>query len=420
MRAFVRAACVFLGVGAVHLPPTVLALPKDWPQWRGPNRDGIVQGVTLPRHWPKALKEEWKVAVGEGISSPVVVGNNVYLFTRHKDDEVLLCLDLASGKELWRSEGYPAPYKPHPAAASFGKYPRSTPTVTDGKVFALGVSGILSCLDARTGKLLWRKDFSRDSPSYGASNSPLVADGLCIVHVGGGKESALTAFDAATGEVRWRYRDGSSPPYGSPILADLAGERQVVTFTSWNMLGVSAATGKLLWRVDAPFDGQERCITPVLYKELLIYADYKVPLRAIRLEKGDKGITAKDVWNADGHRLYMSSPVLAGDWLLGFSDGGPGDIFCLDASNGKTLWNGPSRQGGYAAILNAGSVWLVLTNNGQLIVVRVNSTAYERIAEYRVSETATYAHPVLLGNRILIKDQTTLRSFRIEEGAGKP
>jgi outer membrane protein assembly factor BamB len=404
------------GVAAV-LFLTTTGHSQDWPQWRGPNRDGVVHGVKAPAQWPKALQAEWKVAVGEGIASPVVVGGHVYVFTRQQDAELVLCLDLKNGAEKWRSEPYPAPFKPHPAAAGFGKYPRSTPTVADGRVFTLGVSGILSCLDAGTGKRLWRKDFSKHYPIYGASTSPLVADGLCIVHVGdGAKWGGLTAFDVKTGDVKWFFADGSGPPYGSPILVDLAGERQVATFTSWNFLGVSAATGKRLWRVDAPFDGQERCITPVLYKDLLIFAEYKKPPRAIRLGRSASGLTAKDVWTAKGLSLYYSSPVLAGDLLFGFSTR-RGCFFCLDAPSGNTLWESDGRFVGNASILNAGSVLLFLTDRGQLIVVRPSARAYEPIAEYRVSDTSTHAHPVFLGDRILIKDATTLRSFRIgQEG----
>src|SRR5205085_12699332 len=134
----------------------------------------------------------------------------------------------AGGKEKWRSEPCPAPFTPHPAAASMGKSPRSTPTVADGRVYTFGASGILSCLDAGTGKLLWRKDSMGRYASYGAAASPLVADGLCVVPVGdGAKLGELRAFDARTGGVRWAYADGFGPAYGSPILADLAGERQV-------------------------------------------------------------------------------------------------------------------------------------------------------------------------------------------------
>jgi outer membrane protein assembly factor BamB len=393
-------------------------LSQDWPQWRGPNRDGVVQGVTVPAKWPRTLKEEWKVTVGEGYSSPVVAGGNVYVFTREKDDEVVRCLDVATGKENWRSEPYPAPYKPGPGAPGDTKT-RSTPVVAGGRVFTLGVSEILSCLDARTGKLLWRKA-SRGYPVYGASASPLVVDGLCITQIGKG---GLTAFDVANGDVKWCYDDViGGPGYGSPILVDLASDRQVVTVTQGHFLGVSAATGKLLWRLSVPRWDLQQCITPVQYRDLLILADSGEPLRAIRLEKGDKGITPREVWKAKAHTsngYHTCSPVLAGDWLVGFSGQRIGHLFCLDASTGQTLWRSDGRfganAGGHASIVNAGSVWLALTNRGHLVVVKASGTAYEPIAEYQVAEHGTDAIPVFLGERILIKDASTLRCFRIEQ-----
>jgi len=406
----------FLLTGAAHA--------ADWPQWRGPNRDGVVHGVTVPKQWPKTLQEEWQAPVGEGYSSPVVAGGNVYVFSRQSENEIVQCFEVASGKEIWRSEAYPAPWKPGPGAPGDTKT-RSTPAVAGGRIVTLGASGILSCLDARTGKLQWRKDYSQQYPIYGASTSPILHDGLCIVHVGGqANKGGLTAFDVSTGKVTWcNDTDHIGPAYASPIVAHLAGERQVVTLTQGNFLGVSAETGKRLWSLHVPRFDLEQCLTPVLYKDLIIFAEYGEPLRAVRLENGEIEMTAKEIWRATGHTMHMSTPVLAGDWLLGFSGQKSGHLFCLDAKTGNTLWQSEGRLGGnttgYASILNAGTVWLVLTNGGRLIVVRPGATAYEPIAEYRVSDNYTDAHPVFLGNRILIKDQTTLRSFRIAPDAGQ-
>jgi outer membrane protein assembly factor BamB len=388
------------------------SLLADWPQWRGPNRDGVVHDVTLPREWPKTLKDEWRVTVGEGMSSPVTVGANVYVFTRQKDREVVRCLDVKSGKEIWRSEPYAAPYTPGPGNPGDHKT-RSTPTVAGERLFTLGIGGIFSCLETKTGRLIWRKD-PKQYPTYGASMSPLVIEDLCIVHLGAQGKGGLTAFDAATGDVKWSHSDVLGPPYSSPIAVDLAGERHVVTMTQGNLMGIAATTGKKLWDVHCPWVGSEKCITPVLYKDLIIFADTLRPLRAIRLEKSDKGITPRDVWKADGHPLHMSTPVVAGDRLLGFSTHKVGHFFCLDASSGKTLWESGGRMGANAAILNAGSVCLLLTDKGRLIVVKPTSESYEPIVEYQVSDNSTWAHPVFLGDRILIKDELTLRSFRIE------
>jgi outer membrane protein assembly factor BamB len=411
--------------GTLETPPPqredeAKVAPGDWPQWRGPNRDGVVLGVPIPEKWPETLTEEWRVEVGEGVASPVLAGGRLYVFARQKENEILLCLD-AGGKEIWRSEPCPAPYSRGPSEGNFPLGPRSTPTVADGRVYTLGLSGVLSCRDARTGQRLWRQD-CKPPPAPGAHDyggtSPLVADGLCIVHVGDGRKGGLTAFDARTGDVRWCYADGHSPVSGSPILADLAGGSQVVTFYHGDALGVSALTGRKLWEARSPGPGQPHT-TPVRYRDLLILANILQPLRALRLEQGDNGITVREVWKATGLPLGYSSPVLAGDLLFGMSSRKNGCFFCLDANSGATLWESAGGQGDYASLLNAGSVWLALTEKGRLIVVKPGARAFEPIAEYHVSNTDTHAHPVFLGDRVLIKDASTLRSFRIQPEAGR-
>jgi RNA polymerase sigma factor (sigma-70 family) len=392
-----------------------------WPQWRGPNRDGVVHGARAPAKWPRALTEEWRVPVGDGVASPVVVAGRVYVFARQREDEVVLCLDLVSGQELWRSVPYAAPYTRRPEERNFSIGPRSTPAVARGRAYTLGMSGTLSCLGAETGALLWRKDCrpkpGPDSPSYGGT-SPLVADGLCIVHAGDGTTGGLTAFDALTGEVRWCYAEGYSPMSGSPILVDLAGERQVVTCSASNAAGVSAATGQKLWGAGSGGVGPPYT-TPVRYKDLLLVADRQQPLRALKIETGDQGVMARDVWRSKGLPLGYSSPIVAGDLVFGMSSRKNGCFFCLDATSGTALWESAGAQGDYASILNAGSAWLALTEKGRFLVIKPSAIAYEPIAEYQVSETDTHAHPVFLGDRILIKDSTTLRSFRIDSGTGR-
>jgi outer membrane protein assembly factor BamB len=430
-------AVAVLATGAAALPPQAPAdQPADpaaqaekegekenleargvWPQWRGPNRDGVVRGVSVPAKWPPTLAEEWSAPVGKGVASPVVVGGRVYVFTRQNDDEFVLCLDVQSGKPIWRSEPYPAPYKVGPGEGTADDRPRSTPAVAGGRVFTLGMTGILSCLDARAGSLLWRKD-TKYAPYMGTS--PLVADGLCIVHVGdGAKSGGLTAFDARTGDVKWCFAEGYSAMSGSPILVDVAGERQLVTYSAWNPAGVSAATGRKLWGM-GPGGAGMPSTTPVQYKDLILLADNLDSLRALRLERGERGITARQVWKAkDDLKLYYSSPVVAGDLVFGMSTRNQGCFFCLDATSGKTLWESAGRQGGYASILNLGSALLFLKDRGQLLVVKPSATAFELVAEYRVCDRPTLAHPVFLGDRILIKDDLTLRSFRIEPDSGK-
>lgn len=225
---------------AVAASVALTALAADWPQWRGPNRDGYVADAVIPQSWPKALKEEWKVTVGVGHASPVEANGRIYLFACQGENEVLLCLDSVTGKEVWRSS-QAISYQMHPAATSHGKGPKSTPVVSNGSVYTFGISGVLSAHDARTGKLKWRREFSKEypttSPLFGTAMSPLVDSGLLIAHVGGHDKGALTAFDAESGAVKWSNNmDG--PAYASPIVVTLAGVRQIVTFMQKDFVGV--------------------------------------------------------------------------------------------------------------------------------------------------------------------------------------
>ncbi|HYG81258.1 MAG TPA: PQQ-binding-like beta-propeller repeat protein [Pyrinomonadaceae bacterium] len=393
------------------------AAATDWPQWRGPNRDGRVLGFAVPRAWPKTLREQWKVTVGVGHSSPLLVGDRLYVFARAGEEEVLMALDAASGKELWRSAQRVA-YEMNPAARGHGKGPKSTPVFSDGRVYTLGISGHLSAHDARTGKPLWRKDFSgqypNTSPLYGTAMSPVVEKNLLIAHVGGHDKGALTAFDAATGKVVWSYeQDG--PAYSSPVVATLAGARQVVTFTQKELVGVEAATGKLLWKLPAKTAYDTNSVTPVVYKDTLIFSAEGQGITAVRPARRGAAMTAEVVWNNKENELYMNSPVLEGNLLFGMSARKKGQFFCLDAETGKTLWQGPGRMGENAAILNAGAVLFFLTNDATLIVAPASGKEYAPLAQYTVAASPTWAHPVVAGNRIFVKDETTLASLSVAE-----
>lgn len=390
------------------------AAAQDWPQWRGPNRDALVADATVPAAWPKTLKEEWKVTVGVGHASPVVANGKIYLFARQGEEEVLMSLDAATGKELWRSS-QPIAYEMHEAATGHGKGPKSTPLVYKGNVYTFGISGVLSCHDARTGKLKWRQEFSKQfpktSPLFGTSMSPIVDSGLLIAHVGGHDKGAITAFDPETGTVKWSNAvDG--PGYSSPIVVTLAGVRQIVTSTQSNVIGVEVASGKLLWKLPAKSQYDENSVTAIAYKDMVIFAREGQGVTAIRVEQQDSGFVPKEVWNNKETPMYLNSPVLNGNSLIGLSPLKKGQFFALDATTGKTLWQGPGRMGEYAAILNLGGKYLLLLlNDGNLVVLPANASEYLPAAQYTVAASPTWAHPAVVGRRILVKDQTSLISL---------
>ncbi|HEX6974340.1 MAG TPA: PQQ-binding-like beta-propeller repeat protein, partial [Vicinamibacterales bacterium] len=247
-RAVIAFAIVIaMAVAAGAVSPQQKTIATDWPQWRGPSRDGLV-AAALPDRWPGALKKRWETPVGIGHASPVVSGNRVVVIAREGEQEIVRALDLASGKEMWRA-AYPAPFTVNPAAQLHGPGPKSTPAIAGGRVFTFGIGGILSAFDLADGRLIWRVPAPSVLPDYGAATSPLVdhsGDGSrVIVHVGGYENGALTSFDAATGKPQWKWT-GDGPAYGSPILATFGGVRQVITQTQKFLAGVDASNGALL------------------------------------------------------------------------------------------------------------------------------------------------------------------------------
>jgi len=389
---------------------------QDWAQWRGPNRDGVVASFTAPKAWPDKLKTIWKVSVGIGHSSPVVVGRRVYLHSRQDETEVASCFDLETGKQLWR-DSYPTPYAMNPAAVSHGKGPKSTPVVDNNRLYTLGISGILSCYDAATGKLRWRREFSKTSkvtsPLYGTAMSPIVDRGLLIAHVGGDDSGALTAFDADTGELRWSW-SGDGPGYASPITAEFGGVRQIVTQTQKYIVGVNVANGQLLWQIPFETEYVQNIVTPVLYKQTLIFSGLDKGTIAIRILKRGAKWETEQVWHNPDVSMYMSSPVVSGDYLFGLSHKRKGQFFCLDVRTGQTLWTSNGREGDNAAMVVAGQLLFLLTDAAELLVARSGPKQLEVLKKYTVAESPTWAHPVLVGNRILIKDASTLALLSLE------
>jgi outer membrane protein assembly factor BamB len=224
----------FISLAALALTLQLVSA-QDWPQWRGPGRDGSIAAFREPATWPKTLTKQWNAEIGLGYATPLVVGNRIFVFTRQGDNEVMTALDAASAKVLWRTS-YAAPFRMNPATAPHGPGPKSTPTFAANRLFTLGMSGIVTAFDASTGRQIWQKPGGPVEPMFHTAMSPLVVGNLVVFHVGGHDNGALTAFDVATGEVRWSW-NGDGPAYGSPLLFNLSGTPQVVTSASRSTRG---------------------------------------------------------------------------------------------------------------------------------------------------------------------------------------
>ena len=383
---------------------------QDWSQWRGVNRDGKATGFTAPKEWPKELAQKWKVTVGLGDATPALVGNKLYVFARQGTDEVIRCLDIANGKELWK-EKYDAPEVSGPAGQHSG--PRSSPTVADGKVVTLGVSGILSCFDAAKGNLLWRKDdFSGTWPRFYTSSSPIITDGLCIAQLGSESKGGIVAYDLATGAEKWKWtEDGTA--YASPVVMTVSGTRMVVTLTTKKIVGLGVVDGRLLW--EAPFPAQGRAYnaaTPIVEGQIVIYAGAGRGTKAVKIEKTSDAFTAKELWSNPDNAVQFDSPVLKGNQIYGLSQNGV--IFCLDAQSGKTLWTNELGGRGFGSIVDAGSVLLALIPKGELTVFEPSDKEFKKLAGYKVADTETYGYPIPAGKSLFVKEKDTVSLWAID------
>jgi outer membrane protein assembly factor BamB len=385
---------------------------QDWPQWRGPNRDGKVAGFVQPAAMPPTLTKGWQVKVGVGDAGPVLVGDKLYVFAGQGDQEVTLCLNAADGTQAWK-DSYPAPPVTGPASRHAG--PRGTPAVADGKVVTLGSSGTVSCLDAATGKVLWRKDeFPGVIPQFYTSMSPLVVDGLAIAQLGGKAQGGMLAFSLATGEVKWRWLD-EGPEYASPVLLTAGGVKQLVTLTNKRVVGVAVADGALLWSLPfVPAMRAYNAATPLVAGDTVIYTGAQRGTHAVKIEKQGAAFTATAVWDNPDVAVQYNTPVLKDGLLFGLSD--KGNVFCLDAKTGKTAWidAAVTDRMGFCTLLDLGPALLALPSSGELIAFKPDATAYAELARLKVADTPTYAPPLVAGNRIFVKDMENLTVWGVK------
>jgi outer membrane protein assembly factor BamB len=383
----------------------------DYTQWRGPNRDGSAASFTEPKTWPDQLTMRWKVEVGEGYATPIVVGNRVYTHTRQGENEVVSALDAASGKVIWQTN-YAAPYKMNPATKNHGQGPKSTPLFFNGRLYTLGISGIVSAFDAASGKLVWQKPAPPVDPMYGTAMSPIAERGLVIFHVGGHGQGALTAFDATTGDVKWSW-NGDGPAYASPIAVDLAGTRQVVSVTQENVVGLSPSTGELLWKRPYLSKFTANSITPIVYGDTIIVSEQEKGMEAFRVTRKNDQWSTSNVWESRDVSMALSNGVLIRDTLFGLSVRNRGQYFALDARTGKALWLGEGREATNTAVVKAGDLLFLLDDDAELVVARSSPAGIEPLKRYTVAESATWAQPAISGNRIFVKDVSTIALWTV-------
>ncbi len=408
---------------ALALPPALMA---EWPQWRGPLRDGHASGTQLPAMWPaQPPKPKWTADVGLGYSGAVITRGKLFIHTRNdeKQEERCLCLDATTGKELW-AIAYPCKFKsPDPTA---GKGPNATPTVDHDRVYFFGLGGMLTCAEFDTGKVLWQHDCDKEYwgvkktsdgddawfPPCGASASPLVDRDTVIVPIGGKKAGAVSGFDRNTGKLVWSALEDRSS-YASPLIVSPGGVKQIVAFTGTRMVGLRHSDRELLWDHAFPTRFEQTIVSPVVWKDLVVFGGEVKPTVAVKLTQ-DKGSVNKEIaWKSDDLKMYVSSPVLFNDHLIGF-DFRTGKLVCVKLADGSTAWSSPALGTKHVSLVLAGDVLLTLTLEGELRVAKVSTDDYSELAKWKVSEKGTYAHLAIVGNRLFVKGPETLLCYDLK------
>jgi outer membrane protein assembly factor BamB len=408
-----------LSVALVAFP----LLAADWPQWRGPNRDGVAPGAQLPAKWPaEPPAPKWKAPVGIGYSGPAVAGGRVFIMGRVEKNERCLAFDADTGRELWKVE-YPEPFVPPDPTA--GKGPNSTPTVDGDRVYMFGLGGVLQCLAVADGKVLWKHDCQKEYwgvkkgllgddqwfPPCGVAAGPLVDGGVVIVPVGGLKAGAFTAFDRKTGAIAWKALDDRSS-YASPVIRSPGGVEQLIGFTGTRMVGLRHSDRELLW--DVPFKSrfEQTIVSPVVWKDLVVVAGEGRATTAVRVKESGGKVTKETAWTSDDLKAYLTTPVAFGDHMVGY-DNRTNRLVCVALETGETAWTSPRVPGKYHSLVRAGDAVLCLNSEGELFVFKATPAEYAEVVRWKVAGKGTWAHLAVAGSRLYVKDKDTLYCYEL-------
>jgi outer membrane protein assembly factor BamB len=388
-------------------PPAPAETRAIWPGFRGPHRDDVIRGIQIETDWAKSPPVElWRRKIGPGWSSFAVRGDLCYTQEQRGNDEIVSCYNLTTGNPVWR----------HRDAARFwesngGAGPRATPTLSNGRVYTFGATGILNALNASTGAVVWSRNAASDTgaktPGWGFASSPLVVNDVVIVAASG----RLVAYDVATGNARW-FAPARAGSYSSPQLMTIGGVAQVLLLTGTGVTSVAPADGTLLWEHGWPG-------TPILQPARTANGDVLIATgdmaggvgtRRIAVAHGSSGWTVEERWTSNGLKPYFNDFVVHKGHAFGFD----GSILaCIDLEDGKRKWKGGRYGHGQLVLLPDQDLLLVLSEEGELALVKASPDQFIELAKLPAIEGKTWNHPVLAGDVLLIRNGEEMAAFRL-------
>ncbi len=397
-------------VAAFEVTPAPTTAIADYPQFLGPDRNGIVSGVRLATDWNRRPPRlVWKQPVGAGWSGFAVARGIAVTQEQRGDQEMVVAYDLATGRPRWS----------HSDTARFestvaGPGPRATPTISRGRVYTVGSTGVLNCLDLDTGRRLWKRDIGTENdasqPDWGRSGSPLAIDDLIVVSAGGANGRSLVAYHRETGDPVW-HEGSDFVSYSSPLEATLAGIRQIVILNQASVTGHDPATGRILWQ--HPWPGQQPTVSqPVVLSgdRVLLSAGYGVGSKLLQIAGGaDGGLSARLVWETPQLKAKFTNLVVRDGVVYGLDDG---ILVALDAESGQRRWK--SGRYGHGQVILAGDLLIVQTEEGEVVLVEPRPESHHEVARLTVFTQKTWNPPALAGQFLLVRNDLEAACYELQ------
>ena len=390
-------------------PPRLQDSPY-WTDFRGPARDGAYHETPILTTWPaQGLKAIWKQPIGGGYASFVIAHGRAFTIEQRDRDEVVAAYDVETGRELWTSS-WPAEFREFMG----GDGPRATPTWFDGDVYSLGALGEFRCLEDATGRVIWRTNILQDAGAgnlqWGMSAAPLIVDDTVVVLPGGRAHASVVAYDRRTGVRLWSALDDKAA-YASPMLVTLGGVRQLLVVTATRMMGLTPDRGDVLWEYPWTTQYDVNASQPLVIGDNRVFLStgYGTGAAVIELTKTAGGFSVREVWRNIRMKNKFTSSVLLDGFVYGLDDA---ILACLDAATGDLKWKGG--RYGYGQVLLADGHLIVLTEDGDLVLVRATPEKHDEIARFNALSGKTWNHPALAEGRLLIRNETQMAAFDLK------
>ncbi|MCC9609448.1 PQQ-binding-like beta-propeller repeat protein [Blastopirellula sp. JC732] len=393
---------------------SLTAATSFWPGFRGPQRDGVVRGVTFATDWDKEPpKELWRRSVGPGWSSFCVIGQQIVTQEQRGEEELVTCYDASTGEPVWQ---YAIETRFEEPLAGPG--PRATPTFHNGKLFTQGGSGYVSCINAADGAEVWQRDLVEDlnakTPEWGFSGSPLVVGNLVIAFAGDQSKAdkSVVAYDAETGDLKWTAGKGKHS-YCSPHLAKLGGVDQVIMISDWGVQGIAPADGKILWENEWDIEPGNRVVQPqIVADSVYVGTGLGMGTRKLDIKHAAEAWSATEEWTSRNLKPYFNDFVQLDGHFYGFDD----RIFtCIDVATGDRIWKGGRYGHGQTLLVEDAKVLIVVSEDGELALVQATPEGHEEITKFRVFANKTWNHPVVADGKLFLRNGEEMACFELRD-----